>query len=227
MAGDAKQYPQLKRLGVGAETQHFFSGTFWLDTRGFMHFNYLLDSTIIATELRGIKTAQLVSTTGLWMAGNTQFPTTIYLFFSAMEAIAFFELKRTWLPLQTSALLVALGVRPTRQQILNISAIFPGAAIATVFSRDELGQICDCLVSLWLTGKNGHFSIKSQQVVFELETSFPGKKPDATFSREKLTYELFSRTVREGLGHKGKGQLRTYKPVKPFFTFLSQLSKSS
>lgn len=215
--------PLLLRLGIGLETQHFFLKSFTQDITGFLHFDYVVESGIDSTELRGLKTGRLVSTPGFWLWGNTLCPQVIYLFSSSMEALAFFELKRCWLQLDTSALFASLGVCPCRHQVRTLKARFPTAAIITAFPPDELGRICDCLVSLWLAEKVGTFSVQGAQILFQMGTG-DGRIPSAIFERTTLTYDLFSRTISAGTGHKGKGQLRTYKPHKPFPSFLQQLA---
>jgi hypothetical protein len=210
--------PLLSVLGVGLAVQRLFFNSLHFDHAGRMVFNYYANNDLKDTELFGFKTVKLACTNGLWLAGDQHKPTNVFLFFSAIEAIAFAHLNNSKFNGFGRCLFVALGVRPSKQQIDVLRKQFKDCKFHTVFTNNIIGKVCDCKASLWLTNKDCSFALANDIVTVTAVTDkeFPKK---INIGRSQFSYFSFHRQFGK------RSNIKTHKPNdKNHLSFLGYLA---
>jgi len=179
--------PLLSKLNVGQNAQRFFYKSFSTDLAGRLVFDY----DLFGSEIVGFNTHKLCISTDFWSWGNDSFPTDIFLFFSAMEAIAFtnyFELNYDF----DRCLFISLGAKPVKSQILKIKGLFHSTNYHTVFGNDLLGHIYDCKISLWLNNKDCHFSLKND-IIHIASSNLNSSYKTVEIHRKRFSFSSFCR----------------------------------
>lgn len=183
--------PILYQLGVGVETQRLFFNRLNTDFAGRLQFEYVNHECVVDTEMFGLNTHRLSCSEGVWLAGDTFFPKDIFVFFSAVEAIAFAQLSHLKYDFENRCLFVALGAKPIRTQLQQLKAQYGKARYHTVFGSDLLSKIYDCKVSLWLENKDCRFFLRNELILIQSERR--GKIKQITLERSKFSYSTFCR----------------------------------
>jgi hypothetical protein len=199
--------PQLTALGVGHSVQRLFANAFTTDQAGRLIFDYYFGEELKEKEIFGFHTLKLSSSKGLWFAGEQGNPQDIFLFFSAMEAIAFTHLNELKFDFSRNCLFVALGVRPSKYQLDILKSHYKRARFHAVFGNDILGKIYDCKASLWLTNKDCSFFLTNESVQVT-EISLKENFKSAEINRDKFTYFSFCRKFGK------RPNLKAHKPSK-------------
>ena len=213
--------PLLSVLGVGLSVQRLFYNSLHFDHAGRLVFNYYANDELKDSELFGFKTVKLACTNGLWIAGDQHKPTNIFLFFSAMEAIAFAHLNNSKFNGFNHCLFVALGVKPLKQQIDLLKKQYKGSKFHTVFTNDLIGKVYDCKASLWLTNKDCSFALGNDIVTV---TAVTGNEPARTVNigRSQFSYFSFHRQFGK------RSNIKTHKPSdKKHLSFLGYLAQKN
>lgn len=211
--------PLLSVLGVGLAVQRLFNNSLHFDHAGRLVFNYYANGDLKDSELFGFKTVKLVCTNGLWFAGDQHKPTNVFLFFSAMEAIAFAHLKSSKFNGFSRCLFVALGVCPSKQQIDLLKKKFKESKFHTVFTNDIIGKVYDCKASLWLTNKDCSFAL-GNDIVTAVTNATPFKT--VSINRNQFSYFSFHRQLGK------RSNIKTHKPSdKKYLSFLGYLAQKN
>ncbi|MET3114643.1 hypothetical protein AAKU52_002378 [Pedobacter sp. CG_S7] len=206
--------PLLSKLNVGQNAQRFFYNSFSTDLAGRLVFNY----DLFGSEIVGFNSHKLCISTDFWSWGNDSFPTDIFLFFSAMEAIAFtnyFELNYDF----DRCLFVSLGVKPSKSQVLKLKGLFHSANYHTVFGNDLLGHIYDCKISVWLNNKDCHFSLKND-IIHIASSNFNSSYKTAEIHQKKFKFSSFCRVFGKRVN------LKIHKPKNGQHIYFFDLLKS-
>lgn len=201
--------PLLSEIGVGINTQRFFF-PFFSGDNGRIVFDFTWKDEIMDKEIFGSNTHRLTSSMGIWLVGATEDVHHAFLFFSAVEALAFFHINQFKYDFLNRCVFIALGVKPCKEQIEFVKSLYKKAKIHTIFGNDLLGRIYDCKVSLWLNKKDCVFFLdKHNKVVVQAIDCF--KKTE--IERSKFSFFSFYRS------HGGRGNLKTHKPSAKFNSF--------
>ena len=206
--------PLLSKLNVGQNAQRFFYNSFSTDLAGRLVFNY----DLFGSEIVGFNTHKLCISTDFWSWGNDSFPTDVFLFFSAMEAIAFtifFELNYDF----DRCLFISLGAKPSKSQILKIKGLFHSANYHTVFGNDLLGHIYDCKISLWLNNKDCHFSLKND-IIHIASSNLNSPYKTTEINRKSFNFSSFCRVFGKRVN------LKIHKPKNGQNIYFLDLLKS-
>lgn len=213
--------PLLSVLGVGLGIQRLFFNSLHFDHAGRLVFNYYVNEDLKDRELFGFKTVKLACTNGLWFAGDQHKPSNIFLFFSAMEAVAFAHLNTSKFNGFNRCLFVALGVRPSKQQTDLLKKQFKECKFHTVFSNDLIGKVYDCKASLWLTNKDCSFTLVNDFVSITAVTDKEFPKT-TSIGRSRFSYFSFHRQFGK------RSNIKTHKPNdKNHLSFLSYLAQKN
>lgn len=211
--------PLLSKLGVGQSVQRFFYKTFYYDQAGRLVFPYQYNGQSKDNEVFGFKTVRLACTNGFWSAGDHHQPSNIFLSFSAMEAIAFAHVNYSKFNGFSRCLFVALGVKPTKPQILFLKRRFKNSNFHTVFSNDLIGKIYDCQASLWLSNKDCTFCLNDNLITVTAIADDKSTQKAVSISRGQFSYFAFHRQFGK------RSNLKTHKPSdRQQFSFLSFLA---
>lgn len=198
--------PVLSSLGVGLFIQRLFSNSYHFDNAGRLVFGYFLNGDLKDSELFGFNTVKHACSNGIWMAGEQDRPTTIFLAFSAMEAIAFAHLNNAKFNGFTRCLFVALGVHPSKLQIHLLKKRFSNCKFHTVFNNDLIGKIYDCKASLWLTNKDCSFVLDNDILTVTAVTDNEKVKKTVGIARGQFSYFSFHRQFGK------RSNIKTHKP---------------
>ncbi|WP_162997117.1 hypothetical protein [Mucilaginibacter kameinonensis] len=216
---DRTSVPILSRLGVGISIQRLFINSFNVDHAGRLIFNYIYNDQLKDNEVLGFKTVKLACTKGLWLAGDANKPTSIFLSFSAMEAIAFAHLNASKFNGFSRCLFIALGVTPSKHQIDLIKQQYKNCKFHTVFSNDLIGKIYDCKASLWLTNKDCSFLLSNDVITVTAVTENEPAKKTVGILRDQFSYFAFHRQFGK------RSNIKTHKPSdRKYSSFMSYLA---
>ncbi|MDL2297323.1 DUF3991 and toprim domain-containing protein [Bacteroidales bacterium OttesenSCG-928-B11] len=141
-------------------------------------------------------------TNAVWIATNAPNPNLvkdIYFFESAIDAMSFYELNKSKLNLENSAL-ISVGGYLSHNQILNSINHFPNAKLNTAFDNDINGRLYDIRTYAIAHGKNVGITKKEGEYQFIV-----GAKT-FTLPEDKVSLENF----RENSGFR-KGALVVHK----------------
>lgn len=213
--------PQLTALGVGPTVQRLFVNSFITDHAGRLIFKFYWDGELKDKEIFGFHTCKLGCSIGIWTSGDQQHPKDIFLFFSAVEAIAYAHLNELKFHFLNNCLFVALGVRPSKYQIDILKNKFGKVRYHTVFGNDILGKIYDCKVSLWLSNKDCSFLLNEESVQVT-EISLAENLKSVAIDRHKFSYFSFCRLFGK------RPNLKAHKPSKKEYgSFLGYLAQKN
>jgi hypothetical protein len=213
--------PFLSVLGVGLPVQRLFFNSLHFDHAGRLVFNYYANGDLKDSELFGFRTVKLACTNGLWYAGDQHKPINVFLFFSAMEAIAFAHLNSSKFNGFGRCLFVALGVRPLKQQIDLLKKQFKECRFHTVFANDLIGKVYDCKASLWLTNKDCSFTLSNDLITVTAVTNDDLPKT-VSIGRSQFSYFSFHRLFGK------RSNIKTHKPSdKNHLSFLGYLAQKN
>ena len=218
---DSSFIPLLSVLGVGLSVQRLFYNSLHYDHAGRLVFNYYANGDLKDSELFGFKTVKLACNNGLWFAGDQHKPLNIFLFFSAMEAIAFAHLNNSKFNSFNHCLFIALGVSPSKQQIDLLKKQYKGCKFHTVFANDLIGKVYDCKASLWLTNKDCSFKLDNDIVTITAVTDKESAKT-VNIGRSQFSYFSFHRQFGK------RSNIKTHKPSdKNHLSFLGYLAQKN
>lgn len=210
--------PILSVLGVGLSVQRLFHNSLRFDHAGRLVFDYYANGDLKDSELFGFKTTKHACTNGLWFAGDQHKPLNVFLFFSAIEAIAFAHLNNSKFNGFNHCLFVSLGVKPSKQQIDLLKKLYKGCKFHTVFANDLIGKVYDCKASLWLTNKDCSFTLGNDIVTVTAVTDSETAKI-VSIGRSQFSYFSFHTLFGK------RSNIKTHKPSdKTYLSFLSYLA---
>jgi hypothetical protein len=131
----------LTRLGIRREVQEFFAPFYTEDVQG----NLLFDYGDVA-EHYGFAFHRIPVSENCWLAGNLDFNlvSKVFIFSSAMEAIAFYHFKYVTYPQPERILFLSLGCHPNPAQFRWIDQRLPGRDYRLVFGDtlpDKAGEL--------------------------------------------------------------------------------------
>jgi len=123
----------LERLGIRSEVRSFFE-PYLNQTCGEIIFKYGHSAEHVNHDFHFIPTTEV-----LWTAGNFDLAGHIFICGSAMDALSFLHLH--YHVYHTHLFFAAVGTSPSPAQLEPL--IHPKKQYHLVFSKDELGAICD------------------------------------------------------------------------------------
>ncbi|MVN23013.1 hypothetical protein [Mucilaginibacter arboris] len=218
--------PFLNNIGVGYNIQRFFVSYISIDNASRLVFDYSDPDCLVAdTEKIGFSTYKLACSAGIWIAGNPIIPKEIFLFFSGIEAIAFTAFSYSKYNFTDHCLLVSLGVKPSKSQILFLKSTYKNANFHTVFGNDIIGRLYDCKVSLWLSNKDCVFYLEKGFFKFTAPDDIKNQKV-TVIERREFCYSSFCRAFgkRHNIGvHKPKNPLDNsfFESIKRINNYIS------
>ncbi len=206
---DSFSCPFLNNIGVGYNIQRFFFPYLSIDNASRLVFEYSdPDCSVSDTEKIGFRTYKLACSAGIWIAGNPIIPKEIFLFFSGIEAIAFTAFSYAKYNFPDHCLLVSLGVKPSKSQILLLKSTYKNATFHTVFGNDVISRLYDCKVSLWLSRKDCNIDLEKDFIKITAHINI--KNPKVTIiERGEFCYSSFCRVF--GKRH----NIEVHKPKNP------------
>lgn len=208
--------PLLSEIGVGINTQRFFF-PFFSDDNGRLGFDFISNGEIVDKEIFSLNTHRLTCSIGVWVRGATENVGNVFLFFSAVEAVAFCHIHQHRYNFFNGCVFIALGVKPCKEQIGLVKIVYKKARIHTVFGNDLIGRIYDCKISLWLIGKDCTFFLSKNQVVVQAIDPKINCCKKTKIERFRFSFSVFYRS------HGGRSHLKTHKPEAKFNSFLDYL----
>jgi hypothetical protein len=211
----------LSKFNVGLNTQRFFLDAFKTDLVRRSVFYYTFGNETVSTEIVGFNFHKHCVTHGTWVFGNTYSPTDVFLFSSAMEAVAFAQVSKMKFDFDR-CLFIALGVKPIKEQILKIKSdyILSKPKYHSIFGNDLLSYVYDCKISLWLDNKDCKFHLQND-VIKITSSAINMRFKSVEIDRNKFTYAQFV------LKFGKKVNLRIHKPTGNHNTFLDLLKSKA
>lgn len=190
----------LQKLGVPRNVRLFFEPYLEALPDGSLTFPFGN-----AAEQFDITFHLMPTATDPWIAGSGPL---LFYSHSAMEAIAFLSLNNQRFPDLSLLRFVAIGYHLPQLPRLAYHKC------ALLFGSDTLGKLWDIRAAVQLCGKQVNVSYSQERYYFKL--------PDRSIilSEDRLSLQSFERAA--GL----RSGIRTYKPAKPYPTFLQLLIKT-
>ncbi|WP_158829105.1 hypothetical protein [Mucilaginibacter lacusdianchii] len=145
----------LKRLGLSHQVQAFFHADE-------LSFDYGGTREIYDEGFHYVPT-----TAHVWQAGD-RYAREVIITSSAMEAVAWFALKKNAYQAGSGLALVSLGNLPSPEQLDWVRRTFPRRRITLVFGNHLLGALTDIRVAGWLQGKNLRLRWQKEKVEISL-----------------------------------------------------------
>lgn len=205
----------LEELGFKNKVLDFFEPYFVINSSDCVGFEYYVNLKLHATEYCSKEGTRIPSTSGIWIAGSESPPLVrnLYLFSSALEALAFFQFFTDKLLYPEQIAIISVGILPSYSQISQLKTAYRNAKIHFVFEAALLGKIFDCRLSLWIKDKDAKFSF------FRDRESISIALRSKNYQISASQISLFSFEKRLGL----RSGIRTHKPPKNFNSFFELL----
>ncbi|WP_207423788.1 hypothetical protein [Desertivirga brevis] len=202
-------------LGLAAKVVTFFEPFFHYAEDLSILFAYYSQSDIAFETFISGK-VRSVATRGIWQACPThpRCVRDLYLFPSAMEALAFFHYKTSLLSEGSEIAAVSTGILPHKEQVLLLKERYKEAKLHLVCPSDLAGRIADCKIALWAKGLNAFFHCDRDSLLIE----FGGR--NLLLPGSMLSLSSFQKQA--GL----KFSLRTHKPRNRYNTYYELLLDS-
>lgn len=194
----------LQKAGFKEEVLLFFENSFFSDSTGRALFPYNSNGSGADVEILSLESHRVPNTVEIWKAGG-ELPALVrrvYVFSSAINAIAFFHFYPDKLRPPEHVAVASLGLVPCKLQSEYLGGKYPNAKVFAVFDNDILGRVADCKLALWLKGKDAKFMYEAET----LKINYQGR----LYQNPGSDFSLFSfqKQTRLRLG------VRTYKPGK-------------
>lgn len=137
-----------------------------------------------------------------------------FLFYTAIDILCFCHFHQHLLKNNGSNIFSAIGINPCSISICHYAKQFIKVKIITVFDSDLLGKVLDCKVALALLGKETHFKLHQDKLLF----TYKGNEFAVDESQFSLNYFFLLTGIRTN--H------RTIKPkgAVSFYQLLAQQS---
>lgn len=199
-----KQNHYLTRLGISAEVQALFYGTYKTDEEsGDIYFEYSEG----ATERYSLRFHRLPSVPAFWKAGiqEKKIITEVIIGSSALDIIVYFSKKLSTFSLSSNLLFLASGAR-LYDFHLNLITTLGKKRITLVFDDTFLGRISDIKIAAAILNQPIHFEVVGEQVIIKF------KDRKITFNAIDVSLNTFQRAFKIRTSC-----LKTYKPKKLSF----------
>jgi hypothetical protein len=133
-------HPYLSRLGVRPEVQAFFEPFYATGKTGDIYFDYGSDR-----EHFGFAFHRVPFSSGLWMAGNTNFSqiSQVIVCSSAMDAVAWLNIRYAFFSCLDGLLFLSIGGSVDAAQLQWIGHNLSGKRFRLLFDRDIIGRAAD------------------------------------------------------------------------------------
>ncbi|MEJ6979729.1 hypothetical protein WG906_04665 [Pedobacter sp. P351] len=194
----------LQKAGFKKEVLLFFENSFFSDSLGRALFPYKSNGNAEDIEILCPEAHRVPKTAEIWEAGGeiTALVRRVYVFSSAINAIAFFYFYPGKLRQPEHVAVASLGLVPCKLQVQYLDGKYPNAEVCAVFDNDILGRVADCKLALWLKGKDAAFMYEAEI----LKISYQGR----LYQISQADFSLFNFQKQTGL----RLGVRTYKPGK-------------
>lgn len=202
----------LSKIGIRKEVQDFVKDEFVCLSDGTLAFKYGHEYEFFNLNRHIVPVSDI-----LWMAGyqNISLVRQVYIFNSAIEALAYLSLHYDYLGNLDNILIISIGLCPSPYQLHFIVENFKKRKILLVFGNDCLGRILDLKVI-------GGIIQLPIQITYQAEELFKIQFRNKVyfFKMEELTLSSFQ--ICTGV----RSKARTLKPKK-HNTFLHQITDLS
>lgn len=201
---NGKQNHYLTRLGISAEVQVLFYGTYKTDEEsGDIYFEYSEG----ATERYSSGFHRLPSVPAFWKAGiqEKKIITEVIIGSSALDIIVFFSKKLSTFSLSSNLLFLASGAR-LYDSHFDLIRRLGKKRITLVFDDTFLGRISDIKITAAILNQPVHFEIVGEQVIIKF------KERKITFNEIDVSLNTFQRAFKIRTS-----SLKTYKPKRLSF----------
>ncbi len=206
----------LQKAGFKEEVLLFFENSFFSDSTGRALFPYNSNSNGADVEILSLESHRVPNTVEIWEAGG-ELPALVrrvYVFSSAINAIAFFHFYPDKLRQPEYVAVASLGLVPCKLQVQYLDDKYPNAEVCVVFDNDILGRVADCKVALWLKENDAAFMYEAET----LKINYHGRP----YHISESDFSLFNFQKQTGL----RLRVRTYKPGKYHNSFYSLFTYS-